>query len=528
MFITALRKQMRWIMLVLAVVFGGSLLYVGGPGFFAGGDQAINQALAQTVAEVNGDSITQAELQSVYRNNLAAYRQIFGNLAPGQNEQIMYQSLDQIIRYRLMLQGARSSGLEISAGEINQELEEIKASFGSEAAFRAQLRAIGLSERDLREMIRENLLVRRMEETVRGDVEVTEEDIREAYEEVRARHILIRPEGSPEEWDEAAWEQARQKAEALRAQLENGADFAQLAQEHSADVASAVQGGDVGFFSRRSPFVEPFKEAAFALNVNELSQPVRTDFGYHIIQVTERREAEGEEFQQAREDIESRLRDEKGERRLQEWLAGQWEQADVVIHDARLRARRAVVEGRLEDALREYEQALEEDPFDPYLHVSVSSVYQQMGRDDEALQQLETAVSKAPDDASLQLMLGLSLWRADRGEEAAEAMIKASDLAEWDPNVQLTAQRILSELGYEEEAAVAETRLQAIIDAWEEGQAARRAEEEGWLDLFEDVDEPGAGESEPTGSPDRASASEPAQEASPQEEPAQQAPPEQQ
>ena len=89
MFITALRKQMRWIMLALAVVFGISLLYVGGPGFFAGADQTVNEVLARTVAEVNGYPITQAQLQSVYRNNLAAYRQIFGNLGPGQDEQIM-------------------------------------------------------------------------------------------------------------------------------------------------------------------------------------------------------------------------------------------------------------------------------------------------------------------------------------------------------------------------------------------------------------------------------------------------------
>lgn len=503
MFITALRKQMRWIMLALAVVFGISLLYVGGPGFFAGADQTVNEVLARTVAEVNGYPITQAQLQSVYRNNLAAYRQIFGNLGPGQDEQIMYQSLDQLIRYRLMLQGAQDSGLQVSSSEINEELDAIKSAFDSESTFRAQLRLAGLTERDLREMIRENLLVRRMEETVRGEVEVTEDEIREAYEEVRARHILIRPEGEPEQWDDQAWEKARAKAEEIRAQLENGADFEELAREYSADLGSASQGGDVGFFTRRSPLVEPFKEAAFALGVNEVSQPVRTEFGYHIIQVTERRDAEGEEFQQARDGIESRLRDEKGQQRLQEWLAQQREQSNVVIHDARLRAHQALVEGRLEDALRDYQQALEEDPFDPYIHVSLSSVYQQMGRTDDAIAQLETAVSKAPDDASLQLVLGLNLWRAERPEEAAAALEKASDLAEWDPNVQLTAQRVLSQLGYEEKARVAEQRFQAIVDAWEQGQAAREAEEEGWLELFEeDANEAGSpGGSSPSEGP---------------------------
>ena len=75
MFFTNLRKQMRWVLIVLVVMFGGSLLYIGGPGFFGSG--AEQEVFAQTVAEVNGQPITAAELQSVYRNNLAFYRQFW-------------------------------------------------------------------------------------------------------------------------------------------------------------------------------------------------------------------------------------------------------------------------------------------------------------------------------------------------------------------------------------------------------------------------------------------------------------------
>src|SRR5690606_34669442 len=115
--------------------------------------------------------------------------------------------------------------------------------------------------------------------------EVTEADVRADYEAVRARHILVRPEGEGPEWDEAAWARAREQAEALRRQLAEGADFEALVREHSADRGTVEAGGDVGLFNRESPLVEEFKEAAFQLAVGEISEPVRTSFGYHLIQV---------------------------------------------------------------------------------------------------------------------------------------------------------------------------------------------------------------------------------------------------
>ncbi len=101
-------------------------------------------------------------------------------------------------------------------------------------------------------------------------------------EQRQARHILIRipADATPE-----AVEQARQKAVALRAQLSAGGDFAALAKTESADTGSAEQGGDLGYFERGS-MTPAFEEAAFALPVNTVSEPVRTPFGFHLIEVT--------------------------------------------------------------------------------------------------------------------------------------------------------------------------------------------------------------------------------------------------
>ncbi|ACY47654.1 peptidylprolyl isomerase [Rhodothermus marinus] len=104
---------------------------------------------------------------------------------------------------------------------------------------------------------------------------------------IRARHILIRaPEGDAE-----ARRQARQEALELKRQLEQGADFATLAREHSDDPGSARRGGDLGWFGR-GRMVEPFEEAAFSAPIGRVVGPIETRFGYHLIEVTGRSNVE--------------------------------------------------------------------------------------------------------------------------------------------------------------------------------------------------------------------------------------------
>jgi len=109
------------------------------------------------------------------------------------------------------------------------------------------------------------------------------------WETVSARHILIRMKGSPvalkDGEKDLSDEEALAKAKDLRAKIAAGGDFAALAKAESDDVGSGANGGSLGEFTR-GRMVPPFDEAAFTLKVNEVSEPVKTQFGYHIIQVT--------------------------------------------------------------------------------------------------------------------------------------------------------------------------------------------------------------------------------------------------
>ncbi len=158
-------------------------------------------------------------------------------------------------------------------------------------------------------------------DTVAGNVKVAEEAVKSYYEQNKARygteeqrrasHILIAAEGS----DKAG---ARKKAEEILAKVKaNPNDFAKLARENSKDSGSAVQGGDLGFFGR-GMMVKPFEETAYRLKAGEISDVVETDFGFHIIRVTEIKPAQAKPFADVRADIERELKSQQAQKNFTE------------------------------------------------------------------------------------------------------------------------------------------------------------------------------------------------------------------
>ncbi len=145
-----------------------------------------------------------------------------------------------------------------------------------------------------------------------ADIEKYYNDHIKQYEEIRARHILIRPKSSPAPLPagkkELTDEEAQAKAEEVYKEVTApGADFAAIAKQESYDQGSAAKGGDLGTF-RRGQMVPEFEAAAFALNPGEISKPIRTQFGFHIIRIDEKKTRSLEE---AKSEIETQLRQQK-------------------------------------------------------------------------------------------------------------------------------------------------------------------------------------------------------------------------
>lgn len=217
-------------------------------------------------------------------------------------------------------------GVEVATEQVPQIAQAIYDQYLTELELTGQDPA--LTPEDFEQGLRENYRQQVLEEEIRAAL-VPEDEFTpsEEPERVRAQQILLGvdlPADASEEEIEEAYEERREEAEQLVEQLRDGADFAELAEEESDDPGSREQGGDVGFFTSEgasdsgAQFVPAFVDAAFALEEGEISEPVRTQFGWHIIEVTER----------IVPDAEQQLRDARIEA-FDAWLESFREQSDV-------------------------------------------------------------------------------------------------------------------------------------------------------------------------------------------------------
>ncbi len=222
------------------------------------------------VAEVNGVAIPMADFQRQLAD-ARAYLLSEGLVDPDTEEgqaslrALRDQVLNQLIDQAIIMQAAGQMGLTVTDEELEKSIAKIKDDLGSEEAYANSLAANNLTEEQFRELQRQQLLSRKVMDKITAEVP-------EEAEQVHARHILVK---------------TREEAESILAQLENGADFAELAKEHSIDETTKDNGGDLGFFPRGVVLPE-FEDAAFALKVGERSGVVQTAYGYHIIEVLER------------------------------------------------------------------------------------------------------------------------------------------------------------------------------------------------------------------------------------------------
>jgi peptidyl-prolyl cis-trans isomerase C len=201
-------------------------------------------------------------------------------------EDFRVQFLDQRATELVLLAEAERRGFESDEEAIDAELERIRAGFESDEDFAEVLEEAGFgTEERLRELIRESRLMQQVVDALQDEVAVSDEDVAAWYqaneaqlargEQVCARHILVEDE---------------ETALALKEELDEGADFAELATEHSTDPGSGPRGGDLGCFGR-GQMVAPFEETAFGAEEGDVAGPVESQFGHHLILVYERQEA---------------------------------------------------------------------------------------------------------------------------------------------------------------------------------------------------------------------------------------------
>ena len=283
----------------------------------------VPDVLPDIVARVNGQPIAKGELERAIRNlELNAG----GNIPPERRAEIIRGVLDQLIDVKLLEQEAAARNIKATDAEVNQGLTEMKAQAPDQATFDKALVARQMTEADLRNEARQRLTVDKLlVAEVEPKAAVGPADIEAFYkanpqffmqpEAVRASHILVKVEpGSTDEAKQAA----RAKAEDLLKQVNAGGDFAALAQQHSQD-GSAAGGGDLGFFPR-GQMVKAFEDAAFGMKPGEASQLVESEFGFHIIKVTDHRTARTVPLAEVNDRIAMALRQQKQQELAQQFV----------------------------------------------------------------------------------------------------------------------------------------------------------------------------------------------------------------
>ncbi len=283
----------------------------------------VPDVLPDVVARVNGQPIARSELERAIRNiELNAG----GDIPPERRAEIYRGVLDQLIDVKLLEQEAAARNIKATDAEVNQGLTEMRAQAPDQATFDKALTARQMTEADLRNEARQRLTVDKLlVAEVEPKAAVGAADIEAFYranpqffmqpEAVRASHILVKVEPGS---DDASKQAARAKAEDLLKQVNAGGDFAALAQQHSQD-GSAAGGGDLGFFPR-GQMVKAFEEAAFGMKPGDASQLVESEFGFHVIKVTDHRTARTVPLAEVNDRIAMALRQQKQQELAQQFV----------------------------------------------------------------------------------------------------------------------------------------------------------------------------------------------------------------
>ncbi len=290
------------------------------------------------VVTVDGTKVTAGEINE----EVARMMSRFGNRMPPERlaqmrDQMAAQAQENIVLRTLLLNQVKKENVTATDEEMATAIEQFKLSLPEGKTLDDLMKQAGMTEEEFRKNVSMDLCVNKLLTKATETMgEPTEEEIKAFFEEnkerfaepesVVASHILISVDASD---DDAVKAEKKAKAEAILKDLQGGADFAAVAAEKS-DCPSKARGGDLGQFTR-GQMVKPFEDAAFSQKVNELGEVVETQFGYHVIKVTEHTEGGTETLEQLHDRIAKILLSQKRQQAAQEYIEGLKEKAVITL-----------------------------------------------------------------------------------------------------------------------------------------------------------------------------------------------------
>ncbi len=294
------------------------------------------------VATVNGIAIKQSEVDAYISFILVQDPEETANLSEEERADLEVNIIDSLLVVKLLEQYAEENGIAAAQGEIDEQMNAIVASYPSESDFESDLKEKDIDREFLEYELKSQILRTKIYTDVTASIITTDELTKEYYNEnretlfaipsrVRVSHILsIFPwvEDTSLEENDKARENTKEKIEFVEKQLENGAEFGDIAREYSDDTATSGDGGDLGFITE-GQMVEEFEKTAFLLKVGEVSGIIETQFGYHILKVFDREEGRIQEYDEVKDDLSVYLSELKKVEKWEEFILELIDNAEI-------------------------------------------------------------------------------------------------------------------------------------------------------------------------------------------------------
>ena len=297
------------------------------------------------IATAKGFEIKRSQLEDAFLSYNTSVAANGGSIPESQRSEIKSNLLNHLIINQILTQKATPEDKTETKKKVDEAIDTARAHSTSAEAFEAQIKATGMTVEQVRSRAYEEQLCRRvLTREVTNGVSISDEEAKKFYdshatnfdvpEQVRVAHVLISTL-DPVSQRPLPPEQKKEKeklAKKVKADAEKGDDFAKLVTQYSDDTGSKSKGGEYTF-PRHSRMVPEFEAAAFSLKVNQISDPVETQYGYHIIKLLEKIPPKHETFAEASTKIKEYLLEQQADKSLPAYLEKIKSEANVKILD---------------------------------------------------------------------------------------------------------------------------------------------------------------------------------------------------
>ena len=298
---------------------------------FAGADQNV-------VATVNGVAITEKALKAGINEKLP-FISVHTSVSEKRYQEIRQQVLADLIDEELFYQEAKRRKIKIPSSELDQFVQMMKKGYPSEKIFKEELKKTDISYKEWVRKLKRRLMIKKLrQQEITAKVKVTDQDVEQYYnnnkkkfiipERLHLLHILISvdPGGM-----KAGWQEGQKKAEEIYQRIKKGEDFKEIAKQYSDDKSSNKEGGDIGWL-HVGQLLPELDSAAKKMKIGEVSKPIRTIYGYHIIKLVDKAPGKQLNFSEInQESLKQKLLEKRIKERTQAFLAELKANADIRI-----------------------------------------------------------------------------------------------------------------------------------------------------------------------------------------------------